>query len=124
MSDKTDKAKGIIEKILLTGIGAMALTAEKTKELVNELIAKGAITVEQGKAINEELKRAMKARREANKAQEAPTASLNFDTLDALDADQLAALKIKIFDIESQRASASNPMSGLGQDNTKPEDTP
>ena len=36
-------------------VGAMALGAEKTQELVEQLIAKGEITVEQGKAINSEV---------------------------------------------------------------------
>lgn len=42
--------------IFLAGIGAMAITGEKTKELVDQLIAKGELTVDQGKEINTELK--------------------------------------------------------------------
>lgn len=42
--------------IFLAGIGAMAITGEKTKELVDQLISKGEITVDQGKQINTELK--------------------------------------------------------------------
>ena len=42
--------------IFLAGIGAMAITGEKTKELVDQLIAKGELTVDQGKEINSELK--------------------------------------------------------------------
>ena len=41
--------------VFLAGVGAMALGAEKSKELVDQLIAKGEITVEQGKEINAEL---------------------------------------------------------------------
>lgn len=40
----------------LAGVGAVALGAEKSKELVDQLIAKGEITVEQGRQLNEELK--------------------------------------------------------------------
>ncbi len=40
----------------LAGVGAVALGAEKSKELVDQLIAKGEITVDQGKQLNEELK--------------------------------------------------------------------
>lgn len=39
----------------MAGVGAMALGAEKSKELVDQLIAKGEITVDQGKEINAEL---------------------------------------------------------------------
>lgn len=42
--------------VFLAGIGAMAVTGEKTKELVDQLIAKGEITVEQGREVNSELK--------------------------------------------------------------------
>jgi polyhydroxyalkanoate synthesis regulator phasin len=48
-----------LKDVFLAGVGAMALGAEKTQELVEQLIAKGEITVEQGKEINSEvLKRA------------------------------------------------------------------
>lgn len=42
--------------IFLAGVGAMALTGEKAKSLVDTLISKGELTVEQGKQLNEELK--------------------------------------------------------------------
>ena len=54
----TTNADGLKDGFL-AGVGAMALGAEKTQELVEQLIAKGEITVEQGKEINSEvLKRA------------------------------------------------------------------
>ncbi len=43
------------KEIFLAGVGAMAIGAEKSKELVDQLIAKGEITVEQGKELNAEL---------------------------------------------------------------------
>ena len=45
-----------LRKVLLAGIGAVATTAEKSKDLVDALVAKGELTVEQGKVLNEELK--------------------------------------------------------------------
>lgn len=44
-----------LKKVFLFGVGAIAKTSEKSKEIIDELIAKGAITVEQGKIINEGL---------------------------------------------------------------------
>ena len=41
--------------IFLAGVGALAITGEKAKEVVDTLIEKGSITVEQGKEINQEL---------------------------------------------------------------------
>lgn len=49
----------IFKRIMLLGIGAMAMTYEKANSLVNELVQKGQITVDQGNQINEELKRVM-----------------------------------------------------------------
>ncbi|MEG1461423.1 MAG: hypothetical protein RSC51_08615 [Oscillospiraceae bacterium] len=53
MSDLGEELK----KILLAGVGAVAITAEKSKEMLDELVQKGELTVEQGKVLNEELKR-------------------------------------------------------------------
>jgi polyhydroxyalkanoate synthesis regulator phasin len=49
----------LLRKVILAGIGTLSLTYEKANALVKELIEKGQITVEQGKQINEELKRVM-----------------------------------------------------------------
>lgn len=46
----------ITKNLLLMGIGAAATTAEKGKDIVNDLVKKGEITVDQGKVLNEELK--------------------------------------------------------------------
>ena len=46
-----------LRKIVLAGIGALATTYEKSSEIVDELVKNGEITVEQGKALNTELKR-------------------------------------------------------------------
>lgn len=44
------------KNIFLAGIGAMAITGEKAKEVVDKLVETGEMTVEQGKDINSELK--------------------------------------------------------------------
>lgn len=49
-----------MKKILLAGVGAVAVTAEKSKELLDEMVKKGELTVEQGKVLNEELKHNIK----------------------------------------------------------------
>lgn len=48
-----------LRKIVLVGIGAMATTTEKCMEIIDELVKKGEVTVEQGKVLNEELKRSI-----------------------------------------------------------------
>ena len=45
-----------LKKLLLIGIGTAAVTAEKSKEVLDDLVKKGELTVEQGKVLNKELK--------------------------------------------------------------------
>ena len=49
-----------IKKFLLMGIGAAAMTVEKSQQVVDDLVKKGELTVEQGKELNQELKRNVK----------------------------------------------------------------
>lgn len=49
-----------IKTALYAGVGAVALVVEKSAELIGELASIGESTVEQGKAVNEELKQAVK----------------------------------------------------------------
>lgn len=55
-----EKFSDNIKKVILAGIGAVAVTAEKSKDLLDEMVAKGELTVEQGKVLNEELKHNIK----------------------------------------------------------------
>jgi polyhydroxyalkanoate synthesis regulator phasin len=43
-------------KLFLAGVGAVAETAEKSKKIIDELVDKGELSVEEGKKLNEELK--------------------------------------------------------------------
>jgi polyhydroxyalkanoate synthesis regulator phasin len=49
-----------IKTIFLAGVGAVATSAEKGQEIVDDLVKKGELTVAQGKALNEELSRKVK----------------------------------------------------------------
>ena len=85
-----------MKKVLLAGIGAVATTIEKSQEIVDTLIKKGQITVEQGKVLNEELKRAVKERKQDTPEQ----ATSIFDQLDQLSKEDIEALKKKIAEME------------------------
>ena len=39
-----------LRKVFLAGVGALATTVEKSQEIVDDLVKKGELTVEQGKA--------------------------------------------------------------------------
>lgn len=50
-----------MKKIFLAGIGAVASTVESSQQMVDKLVKKGELTVEQGKVLNEELKHNIKS---------------------------------------------------------------
>ena len=86
------------KKILLAGVGAAAVTAEKAEQVVNYCVEKGELTVEQGKVVNEELKHSVKEKVDATK--EKFKKKTNFDdvlkAVDDLTDEQIAALKKKL----------------------------
>ena len=87
-----------VKKLLLAGIGAVAVTAEKSKDLLDEMVEKGELTVEQGKVLNEELKHNIKKTvKEKTCAGKKETAAEDLsDLLDKMTPEQLAALKEQI----------------------------
>ena len=54
-----------LRKVFLAGVGALATTVEKSQEIVDDLVKKGELTVEQGKALNAELKHKVEEAKEA-----------------------------------------------------------
>ena len=46
-----------LKKILLAGIGTVAVTAEKSKDVLDEMVKRGELTVEQGKVLNKEIEK-------------------------------------------------------------------
>ena len=53
-----------LKKVILAGIGAVAATVEKSEDIVKDLVNKGELTIEQGKALNQELKHKFKESRQ------------------------------------------------------------
>lgn len=49
------------KKIILLGIGAASMTYEKSMEIINDMVRKGKLTLEEGKQIGDELRKTMKA---------------------------------------------------------------
>lgn len=86
-----------LKKVLLAGIGAVATTVEKSQEMVDTLIKKGQITVEQGKVLNEELKRAVKEKQQKD-TPERETSIV--DQLDQLSEEEIKAIKQKLAEME------------------------
>ncbi|WP_077369357.1 phasin family protein [Anaerosalibacter sp. Marseille-P3206] len=53
-----------LKNIILAGIGSIAYTYEKANEMVDTLVKKGEITVNQGKELNEELKKVIDTKKQ------------------------------------------------------------
>lgn len=92
-----------IKRIFLAGVGAVATTAEKSKEMVDELVKKGEITVEQGKVLNEELKRGVqeKVKSILPKDEKIETADHIAQRMDSMTADEIEQLKTKLAALET-----------------------
>ena len=102
-----------LKKVLLAGIGAVAVTGEKSKELLDEMVKKGELTVEQGKALNEELKHNIKStvkekvnvkvKTSSPEELDETTAEDITDLLDKMTPEQMALLKQRIDEMEKKQ---------------------
>ena len=103
-----EKFSDNIKKIILAGIGAVAVTAEKSKDLLDEMVEKGELTVEQGKVLNEELKHNIKKTVKEKVAAVRPAGAEDLSAmLDQMTPEQIAALKEQIR--KKEAAGQDNP---------------
>ena len=78
-----------LKTIFLAGVGAIATTAEKSSEIISDLVKKGELTVEQGKELNKDMQQNLKSK----------MAEAGFDIdemtqkVTKMSADELAKLK-------------------------------
>lgn len=116
-----------LRKLILAGIGAVAATKEKSEVILDELVKKGELTVEQGKVLNEELKHNIKDairenvtlrvvtpednHGEADGDETDDTADFILDAVDSLTDEQLSALKARIAEREKGSASGGEEKS-------------
>ena len=134
-----DQLSDSIRKLILAGIGAVAATKEKSEVILDELVKKGELTVEQGKVLNEELKHNIKDAIRDNvtlhivtdkddeekpedggdEGEAAPQGDL-MDAVDSMDDEQLAALKSRIQAAEAARAEKNEtPKESSSDENTE-----
>ena len=79
-------------KLLLFGVGAAAISIEKAKDMIIELVKKGELTVNQSKILNEELKYNKKSMTNSNKEL--------ITRMDKMSKEELAAIKEKLNSME------------------------
>lgn len=94
-----------VRKIFLAGVGAAATTAETTKDIIDKLVEKGELTVEQGKVFNEELKHNAKSKvKEHVSVNVTRNFSDAFDSVEKMSAEELQKLKERIAEVEAANA--------------------
>ena len=82
-----------LRTIFLAGVGAVATSAEKSQQIIDELVKKGELTVDQGKVLNSELTRKAQG---AAKGAFAGATDAAAKARDAVDDVKDAALKARL----------------------------
>lgn len=99
-----------LRKLILAGVGVAAVTKEKGADVLNELVKKGELTIEQGKVLNEELKHNIKDAIRENVTIVTPTDDV-ISAVDSLSDEQLEALKAHIAAREATKKTAASAAS-------------
>lgn len=86
-----ESVESYLRKLVVASVGAADLGCEKLGGLIDECVKRGEVTVEKGRALNEELKRKVKETPEAKKPA-VDVASLSAEEREAL-LDQLLELQ-------------------------------
>lgn len=77
-----------LKKIFLAGVGLTSTSVEKAEKLINEMVEKGRVTVQEGKDLQSELKRKITDKRPVQKDE--------LDYLDYASKEEVAALEVKL----------------------------
>ena len=111
-----DQLSDGIRKLILAGIGAVAATKEKSEVILDELVKKGELTIEQGKVLNEELKHNIKDAIRENVTIVTPPDDV-ISAVDSLSDEQLEALKAHIAAREATKKTAASAASDEPNEN-------
>lgn len=101
-----------IRKIFLAGVGAVATTGEAAKSLIDTLVEKGELTVEQGKALNEELKKNAKEKMNRHVTVHVVNEFRDvYSAVDKMSREELESLKERLNELTAEKDEASEDMS-------------
>lgn len=93
-----------LKNILLAGIGSIALTYEKSESIINDLVKKGELTINQGKELNEELKKRM----DKSKSDKEASNTLTTETLKEVLSSLNLATKQDLIELEKRIEKLEN----------------
>lgn len=83
-----------LKKIFLAGVGLTSTSVEKAEKLINEMVEKGRVTVQEGKDLQSELKRKITDKRPVQKDE--------LDHLDYASKEEVAALEVKLDELDKK----------------------
>lgn len=114
-----------IRKIFLAGVGAVATTGEAAKSLIDTLVEKGELTVEQGKALNEELKKNAKDKMNRHVTVHVVNEFKDvYSAVDKMSKEELESLKERLNELTAKKEDAAEDMpQEAPQETVSPEDT-
>ena len=114
-----------IRKIFLAGVGAVATTGEAAKSLIDTLVEKGELTVEQGKALNEELKKSAKDKMNRHVTVHVVNEFKDvYSAVDKMSKEELGSLKERLNELTAKKDEAAEDMpQEAPQETVSPEDT-
>lgn len=90
-----------LKNLLLAGVGSMVYAVEKSSEAIEEMVAKGQLTVDQGKQLNQELKNKFMT----GKAKAGEMAQEIIRTINPATKEDIARLEARITQLEQQLSS-------------------
>lgn len=105
------RMSNLMKNVILAGIGAAASTSEKAKDIMEELVKKGELTVEQGKVLNEELKHNIQETLEKEKQKKTSAE----DLLKSMTPEQIEGLKELLNRMEQEKAKSAETEKGADE---------
>ena len=103
-----------LKKLLLAGIGSIAYTYEKSAKVIEELVDKGRISVDEGKELSQELKRTFKDKSEEFNEKVMPLTKEDLKNIlceeDFVPRDEFNELREQVTKLESKLNSILNSL--------------
>jgi len=104
-----DNETNSLEQVIMAGIDAISKTAESAADILDELVKKGSLSVDQGKALNEELKHDIKESiNVATHAVQSTAVTMFVNNMDKLSPDDIARIRAKIDELENTKGEQGN----------------
>ena len=91
-----------MKKVFLAGVGAVASTVEAGQQVIDKLVEKGELTIQQGKVLNEELKHNLENYKDDLKNGVVKEGINILDNIEKLSKDEIKKLKEKLIDLENK----------------------